>query len=452
MAKDTSLENGSAFDMTYPQGKVVDANFIDNFTITAKKALKYRMDAEHLWPSLAESGGDANYASAAGNHRASAGRCDRKSWAELQGDADFGQAYNNLVTIGDEYKLLKHGAIVQITDGIGGSNDEVAGIVWTVRNDGTLVPLVKHIRGMVFQSGCLVKQRLLDGFNARTIGTNGVVFTDADGVPDTAKVGFDIWKPYDDGNPSELVWPVKLWNGDPETYLGAHTYTAGKKETLAIDVEDYGYSNGGVRIKLNRDGISFDSDLASPPSSYLFDGVKVKEHTHTGGTDGAALSYGSIDNLDANRITHFAEGMLTPGTLTIGYNNWVKIGEIPHDDWNLSTAGTSILREISFSLQLDNLSGTVDNRAGQAFSIVFTSADQGTSVAWNAITPVDAQFSSMLIPNSSNSATISGHVGFKTPGGGGPGTSDNMYIYARNPAASRSASVSFLYSAKVWKR
>lgn len=453
MSKTDSETNGSTFDPAYPDGDVVQGALIDDFTRDAKQAEKYRHDEEHLWPTKAEVGGDADAIIAAGRHRPGSGRCDAQTWDVLKVNTLFLQSKNDQGTVGDMNKIPKAGAIIFVK-GNWSNQDNLTYTVWMVRDDGKLVPLNKHLRGMIFKSGMMVHQQLISGFNNHDDGGVGVIFEDMDGVPEGGTIRDTMFVPYQNpADASENIWCFKIYKGDPEKFYGTPSHDAGSLEALCVDLENYDHhsaSDGGVRLKISRAGLEWDYKDISGVTP-VFDGVPVKTHRHTGSTDGALLTAQSIDGTVGNRITFYHDGTITKSSFSIGSSNWTQIGSISAANWNPSYLGTDALRQIAFNADISGVSASSAN--WEPYCFAFVSSDQGASVAYNSLTNI------LGIQAITGAAYVSGKVmgdgtqTFKTEAAGGIAHNNPVYIYVRNPAATYgSASVTLNYYARVWRR
>jgi len=456
MSKTDSEVNGSAFDVSYPDGDVVQGADIDDFTKATKQAQKYRQDEEHLWPTKTEVGGDADAVIAAGRHRPGAGRCDAQTWDVLKVNTLFLQAKNNQGSVGDMNKIPKAGAIVFVK-GTWSNQDNLTYTLWMMREDGKLVPLNKHLRGMIFKSGMMVHQQLISGFNNHDDGGVGVIFEDMDGVPEGAAIRDTMFVPYQNPDyptdPNKYIWCLKVYNGDPEKFYGASNHTADSLEALCVDLENYDHhtaSDGGVRVKISRNGLEFDYQDISGITP-VFDGIPVKTHKHSGGDDGALLTLKSIDGSIGNRIAFYHDDTVVKSGFTISNTLWTQIGSISAANWNPSYLGTDALREIAFRA---DISGAFATAAGwEPYAFAFVRSDLGATVAADSLTDVEGIVTVTGVEYASNSLMGSGVMPFMTEAAGGIAHDSNIYIYIRNPLASHaSASITFNYFARVWRR
>jgi len=329
MALKSTLEGGNSFDLTYPDGTVVDAAYIDNFTRESKEAKLKRLEEEHFWPDKASLDlGDIYEVAATGRHEPGAGRCDSKTYVALTGDPLF--------AVGNDAKKL--GAIIRINAPILDATEMGKVLYYKHPETGALCPLIKHIRGKVWVTGGFVHGRLTTGMHNTLLG--GVTtFEDEEGVHDITahpgtEIGYNLYNCYEDpDDPSRNIWIEKVWSGDPSTMAHA----PGSNETLIWDIEDYGGPDKGLRVELSKGGFAFTSDIPPVNGPYVhFNGLKVREHDHTGGADGEILDFHAISEGANSRIHQRYENCGIGLSTVQTHDIWKRLDIIAAADWNNS--------------------------------------------------------------------------------------------------------------------
>lgn len=344
MTSKIELEASDAANIYQPDGDVVDLADIDTQLSIYKEFVEVRLREEHIWPHTGETYG----VSTTGLHTHFAARVSLRTWAQMKEDETIAKVSG-----------IRDGYFAYCLEGPSDSS-QLGRVLVMRRDDGKIVPAIKHIRGLTLVSGGLVNKRLEDGFNNRSVGTKGVIIEDQNGVPDTVatgiKIGFNAEIPYADPNDAtRQIWIEKCVNSNWEKLAltpvaGSNTrqHVSGSNETFIREVGDYGGDHKGSRFEFHRDcslvGVSDNPGFVG----INIDGVIVKGHNHTGGTSGDKLTFNAINNDQDKRLVNSVSTVVADFVaLEIEEEYWTCLGSVVIGD---AGDGDAVLYELTLHL------------------------------------------------------------------------------------------------------
>lgn len=442
MSTKTVLEtSGSAFDYTTPPGRGPGGEIAkgDDALRELKESVQYRMAEEHNWQKKS----DVIDITLQGTHKPSSGRCDTLTWSAVTASVDYGSLYPS----------RKAGALFKIADDVSAAG-QVGRVVYHRRSsDGVLVPLIKALRGLIWVHGGLVFQKLLDPHNNRVINTTSKVTTsDQDGVANGAANAFGhlLFIPYPDGGRN--VFPLKVWNGDPEKFILKQGHIPSSDEAFAFDFEDYGGPDKGVRMLMDKDGIEFVVE-AGATSDKMFDGIKVGAHDHSGGDLGTNLPYTAIDNTDGDRITFHKTGSLTKTGFALDNANWIKLGTISAANCNPVGTPTDALRELVLILKVTEPAPGSANFKNDTWNPVplAVAADGADTIPTTGLTPYGVAPTFGIVCGGMSTSTCV--IPLVPQANGGPGAGNPLAVYVRLVNISEpTVGMTVQWISRIWRR